>query len=116
MPTVKLEPTLSGPMLGGVAGQLVAFEGKVTQTSPVNLVWATVAPWMLSGRIVLTALTMTTQVLGCADTLLTEQLEAVGSKRGVCAASPTTLYYIVKAIPEHGESPTRSFVPVLYVA
>jgi len=75
MPTVRLEPTLNGPILGGVAGQLVAVEGKVTQTRPVNFVWATVAPWMLSGRIVLTALTMTTQVLG---TLVDEQLAAVG--------------------------------------
>src|SRR6266436_3310389 len=30
MPTVKLEPTLSRPILGGVVGQLVAVEGKVT--------------------------------------------------------------------------------------
>ena len=36
-PTLKVEPTGSGPIEGGVAGQLVAVAKVVIQTSPVNL-------------------------------------------------------------------------------
>ena len=35
-PTEKLEPTLKGPMLGGLEGQLVAVVEVVRQTRPVR--------------------------------------------------------------------------------
>jgi hypothetical protein len=34
-PTVKLEPTVRGPIVGELAGQVVDVDGKTMQTSPV---------------------------------------------------------------------------------
>ena len=39
-PTLKVEPTVSGPMLGGLVGQLVAVVEVVMQTTPVTTAWA----------------------------------------------------------------------------
>ena len=35
-PTVKVEPGVSGPIVGGLEGQLVAVVEDVIQTRPVN--------------------------------------------------------------------------------
>ena len=34
-PTVKVESTVSGPIVGGLLGQVVEVEGEVMQTKPV---------------------------------------------------------------------------------
>jgi len=77
-PTVKLEPTLTGPISGGPTWQGVIVEGEVTQTTALGRAMETLAPWMFSERGVPNASATRTHVFGGEATLLAEQPGEVG--------------------------------------